>query len=535
MKPFDKIGLTTATVGILVCLAGLSGAFDEPAPPEPVPNVQPAPVDPAPDVTPEPKQPDCPGPNCPQPKPKPQPKPRPHRPWGPHGSQSVGLAGRDRLKTGGPVFEGHEVQVDLPSDILKHNIASKGLGCCVFRSCNYAGLAQNISELIDLPERMKADGVEGGGWPEKLDRILAQYAPGVKYIQVQNGDWSLVKLALKTGRLPCITYGSAHMVNIACLENGVGCFRDNNFTAADELRWGDEKTVMEQAGGNKFWAVIFLKPRMPAPPKNASRAALGAELCRQFVAPPVDGKSYKWSDHYPTREWTLWVDGVQKGNFSIEQDSYTEHLGPGQWGRSWRRPPVPLPNDARELQEHGIVSGVRVERSPSLRHGEERYTLCGQSVTRAEAEAALVDDSALPSLTIIGPENERKRVLTDLASAEYADLRAKCVVQDYESTNWAISTERYGFVTSGHPTIYLQAPDGTELYRNVDGQYHGKTTLEALRKKHPDYQPNVTPTPNTPAAPSAPGAGLPVGAVLLVMAALGAGLGALESPKKEEE
>ena len=77
-----------------------------------------------------------------------------------------------------------------------------------------------------------------------------------------------------------------------------------------------------------------------------------------------------------------------------------------------------------------------------------------------------------------------------------------------------------GFVTSGQPTIYCQAPDGKVLHRQDD--YGGPEQLaEAARKAKPNYRPENDPNVNRPldAAKQVPGIVWVIAAVLALLVA----------------
>ena len=145
-------------------------------------------------------------PTPPDSKPKPKPRPRP--------CPGPGPCPLDEPQAGGGPVEGGRLSpdgavalvCDLPATERKKNIASKGLGCCVFRSIEYAARWQHAPELYDLPEKMREAGIAGGGYPEKVTRILQQFGPDVSYLQDTSGDPEILEAILKTGRLPCITY-----------------------------------------------------------------------------------------------------------------------------------------------------------------------------------------------------------------------------------------------------------------------------------------------------------------------------------------
>lgn len=148
-------------------------------------------------------------------------------------------------------------------------------------------------------------------------------------------------------------------------------------------------------------------------------------------------------------------------------------------------PPIPRP---RMAGNNFGVETDKIGRTPS-------YHRNGKSVSRGDIvqalEKGLVDDSALPRLTVIGPEEARKRVLTDLnSSPALAPWKGKFLVQDYTPDNWAI--QGLGFVTTGSPTIYAQRPDGVVLHRQ-DGYEGPEKLAQALRKADPTYDPKKDP------------------------------------------
>jgi hypothetical protein len=159
---------------------------------------------------------------------------------------------------------------------------------------------------------------------------------------------------------------------------------------------------------------------------------------------------------------------------------------------------------------------------------DEHYRIGDREVSKREAieqlgapAGQIPNDAANLRLTVIGADEDRRRVLDDLAkSLALAPWKDKLVVQDYAPADWAVAG--VGFVTSGKPTLYLQQPDGKVLLR-LD-QYEGPDALaEALRKADPNYRPDQDPNGKPkPPPPDAPG-GLPAhyywmaGAALLLL------------------
>ncbi len=118
---------------------------------------------------------------------------------------------------------------------------------------------------------------------------------------------------------------------------------------------------------------------------------------------------------------------------------------------------------------------------------QERYTLNGREVGGGE----IPKDGKRLRLTIIGSEAERKKVTDDLKQNPLLmPLTLQLMVRDYAPEHWHVA--RSGFVTTGHPTIYLQAPDGKVLHRSEN--YAGPAQLaEAIRKADPNYDPKKDP------------------------------------------
>jgi hypothetical protein len=148
----------------------------------------------------------------PPPKPEPPAKPStpddscPRRPRRPAG-ELVGA-----ISVGGPVGPaGQQVACDLPVAQRLKNTGGmgprgpgSGAGLCVFTSIEHAGHWQNVRPLIGLQQKMTHE--PGGGYPEKVDQLVAKYAKGVTVIQYEGKDPGVLESPLKTGRMPCVTF-----------------------------------------------------------------------------------------------------------------------------------------------------------------------------------------------------------------------------------------------------------------------------------------------------------------------------------------
>jgi hypothetical protein len=217
-----------------------------------------------------------------------------------------------------------------------------------------------------------------------------------------------------------------------------------------------------------------------------------------LVAPPASA-AYEWRT-FPDEpdQLSLWQDGRQLGNWRISTREYLPLLAPGTWGDPCP-PPYPPPQE--------VVAPAKIESDGTLNFGLDRARLSGagkhllngrevrkEELLQALGPARLTDDSQWPSLTIIGPEAGRQKVLSDLQSSPLlAPWKDRLKVQDYAPDHWAVRDA--GFVTTGQPTIYCQAPDGTVLHRQ--DEYRGPEALaEVLRQVDPLYKPEQDPDLN---------------------------------------
>lgn len=261
------------TLLALALLAGAGWCCYDHAPP--CPDGKCPPARPAPRA-PEPKRPD---------KPKPK-RPLVPRPWGGEAAPSV------EGHVGGPSHQGAEIDCDLPGERFKRNIASKGLGCCVFRSLDHAGDWQNVEAVQGFPEWMVKNGVAGGGYPSKVAQLVPRIAaskglPEPDFLQVEGPDLEVLKRASKSGRMLCVTYSYSptgryggkrisHMVNVVSTpepgsSEGWWVVLDNNYVtpAGQAYEWlSTEEFRGTYAPGGRGWAVILLSPGPPPPPKN---------------------------------------------------------------------------------------------------------------------------------------------------------------------------------------------------------------------------------------------------------------------------
>lgn len=180
---------------------------------------------------------------------------------------------------------GVDILCDLPGDLHQKNVAARGLGCCVFRSIDHAARWQNIPALIGFPEWLISKGIEGGGYPAKVDKLIPQICkdrgyPVPDYVQVEDTDVAILKLASKTRRMICTTYSRSptkryggshidHMINLSHFDDDWVAAFDNNFIGDANYEWMSPSEFLRVANeGKKYWAIIFLNPPPTPPPTN---------------------------------------------------------------------------------------------------------------------------------------------------------------------------------------------------------------------------------------------------------------------------
>jgi hypothetical protein len=175
-----------------------------------------------------------------------------------------------------------QVALDLPRALhLRNSAGTDGAGLCVFTSISHSARWQNLPLLQNFRDYMKR--YPGGGWPERVDQMITRIArelnqPKPEYVQVTGTNLDVLRLAVKTGRMPGVTYSFsptgryggrriAHMVSLVHAgEGGWWAILDNNYPGT--LEWMTEEQFRRTyTGGQSGWAVILLNPGPPPPPK----------------------------------------------------------------------------------------------------------------------------------------------------------------------------------------------------------------------------------------------------------------------------
>lgn len=191
-----------------------------------------------------------------------------------------------------------EITVDIPAALHMRNTGGMGRGgpgtgsgLCVFTSIEICGHWQQMRSLYGLQKYMTTRA--GGGYPSKVDQVLASFAPDVPYVQYEGTDPAIIKLALKTRRAVGMTYGYSpryqaqggsglvsHMVTGVHLSEKWGCVLDNNFPGESTYEWMPAAEFLRRwrldANGRvgSGWVCIPLGPApMPAPQTTPAKKA----------------------------------------------------------------------------------------------------------------------------------------------------------------------------------------------------------------------------------------------------------------------
>ncbi len=183
----------------------------------------------------------------------------------------------DKITVGGPVGPDGKTEVtcDLPvAERMRNTGGRDGAGLCVFTSIQNAARYQNEARLVNLQSDMRKEA--GGGYPTKVDAMIAKYGKGATYLQYEGKEPAVLKAALASGRMPCVTYNGhdphyagtiAHMVNLIHLDEQWAVVLDNNFVGAQELVWLSPQDFYRRWRGNGGgWAVVLLMPPLPPVP-----------------------------------------------------------------------------------------------------------------------------------------------------------------------------------------------------------------------------------------------------------------------------
>jgi hypothetical protein len=219
--------------------------------------------------------------------------------------------------------------------------------------------------------------------------------------------------------------------------------------------------------------------------------AWGAGGCGPVGAPTSSSYEWKQFPSDPGRSY-LYYRGVQVAGYDHAGGIYRSYDAATDIWSEPQPPPWEHLGGEREMQAGAdAVTNYGVDTGRLNGHREESYRLNGEAASREQARQAigdprLPDDAGRLRLTVIGDPQATARVTADVAQAPMlAEWKDRLVVQSYAPEHWTVA--RSGFVTSGKPTIYLQAPTGQVLHRQDDYADGAEGLARALRRADPAY------------------------------------------------
>jgi len=179
-----------------------------------------------------------------------------------------------------------KMQCPLPGSQHQQNTGGiDGAGLCVYASERHSGRWQNDPLFDALFDYMKTQ--EGGSYPAKFAATVKSCAklrgyPVPNYVQIQDNDIEVLKLACKNGYMPGVTYGYSptgryggrrisHMVSITHATDNWFAVLDNNYIGDKQFEWlKPTEFARSHTTGGTGWKIILLT--VPPPPKPYMRA-----------------------------------------------------------------------------------------------------------------------------------------------------------------------------------------------------------------------------------------------------------------------
>lgn len=394
----------------------------------------------------------------------------------------------------------------------------RGLGLCVFTAVEIAARWQWVPALHGFRDWMTHH--PGGGHPDKLDQMARAFCRDRRasvpvYVQHTGGDEAFLDLAVKTRRLPAITYAGMdgfykdalgrdvwinHMVNLAHFDAETAAIIDNNRPGVWVWMTRKDLLVRWRARGGG-WAIALLAP---PPPPHSLEATLFTQQCgpngcrvpvrSPAIPPPTDAGA--WVPNVNGREWGFWRGGVCLARCFADGRCEAVDANGMATGEAIA-PPAPLPMNVETSPATAPNYGI----DPARVYQRASYSISGVEVTRAEAHAALtggplIDDSDRWHLTAVGDAAFVTRFQNDVAALG-AEVRGKLHVQCYAASDW--------------PVAFFRLPTGVSLRRPASGgvaeQVGTLSASDYASAKLADLLAPLTGTRPTPAKPAAvPGA-----------------------------
>jgi hypothetical protein len=214
---------------------------------------------------------------------------------------------------------------DLDSIDWPRNIASKGLGCCGFRSFDYCGRIQNVPSVVNLPEKMRDQGIAGGDYPSKHAQVVKKLCPDAQWWQDSGKHIELVEASIRSKRPCCVDYNGhdphyggqiAHCVTCVACDTKAGwvAILDNNYPSLDEIVWMSVEAFQKRWSGWSYGLLAVTPGAMACRNLNTNWTTLAERL-----AEPLFGL---------TREGHPWGDDASINGQPADLNSILDAIGP---------------------------------------------------------------------------------------------------------------------------------------------------------------------------------------------------------------
>lgn len=191
---------------------------------------------------------------------------------------------------GGDRHAGTTARVLIPLPLRQRNTGgSDGAGLCVIASMktagNVQGLADEVAALWEAAKRLP-----GGYSPQKLERLVADVAPSLKYVSYVGTDTEVVERLVRSGRPVGTTMNTGrlygyrpihHMVTTVHLDDRVAALIDNNkpeVTVWIPRAEYDRRFVDGPSGWAFAWEALPIAARLSLPLLILLGVAIGAAL-----------------------------------------------------------------------------------------------------------------------------------------------------------------------------------------------------------------------------------------------------------------
>ena len=217
---------------------------------------------------------------------------------------------------------------------------------------------------------------------------------------------------------------------------------------------------------------------------------------------PMRQNVYEWRETGLPNQLALYRDGVQIGNYYVAEKKYAR-LDGDTWTTREQGPPIPPPARAEQVGDVKAADpnyGLDLDK---INRGKS-YSVNGQLASREDALDAvagkLIDDSGKMFLTVIGSKEDCAAVQRDIDTAPaLKGVRDHVHLKCYQPNDPMVA--KSGFVVTGKPTIYMQAPGSSGKVLHRQDEYRGPDALaEVVRKVDPNYKPGSDPDANSPLA-----------------------------------